>query len=162
MKAAASTVTIPAVPVTVRALEPQDQPAWLAMRTALWPETPPHAHEEEVRRFFAGTLLPGAAVLLAEDARSGPVGFVELSLRSWAAGCVTDGVAYLEGWYVVPSARRTGVGRALVEAAEAWARARGCTEFASDAEPGNATSHAAHRALGFADAGVLVCFRKDL
>jgi aminoglycoside 6'-N-acetyltransferase I len=54
------------------------------------------------------------------------------------------------------------VGRKLVEAAEGWARRHRCLEFASDALPDNRVSLAAHRSLGFADAGTVVCFRKDL
>jgi aminoglycoside 6'-N-acetyltransferase I len=69
-------------------------------------------------------------------------------------------VAYLEGWYVVPEARRRGVGRALVESAEDWGRAQGCTEFASDALLDNDVSAAAHRALGFAETVQIRCFRK--
>jgi aminoglycoside 6'-N-acetyltransferase I len=54
------------------------------------------------------------------------------------------------------------VGGALVRAAERWARSQGCREFASDAEADNRVSAAAHRALGFAEVGVVRCFRKDL
>jgi aminoglycoside 6'-N-acetyltransferase I len=71
-------------------------------------------------------------------------------------------VAYLEGWFVVPAARGRGVGRALIAAAEEWGRAQGCCEFASDAHPDNEVSAAAHRALGFVEAGLVRCFRKDL
>jgi aminoglycoside 6'-N-acetyltransferase I len=49
-----------------------------------------------------------------------------------------------------------------VQAAEAWARAQGCTEMASDAELDNHASHAAHRRLGYAETERLVCFRKSL
>ena len=75
---------------------------------------------------------------------------------------MTDRVAYLEGWYVVPAARRQGVGAALVRAAEDWARSQGCTEFASDALIDNAVSAAAHRALGFQETVQIRCFRKLL
>lgn len=51
--------------------------------------------------------------------------------------------------YVVPEARRRGVGRALIAAADEWARAQGCTEFASDTLADNDVSTAAHQALGF-------------
>jgi aminoglycoside 6'-N-acetyltransferase I len=91
-----------------------------------------------------------------------PVGFVELSIRSAAAGCGSDRIGYLEGWYVVPAWRRRGVGRTLVAAGEAWARGNGCTEFASDALIDNPVSQAAHRALGFTEVEAIVCFRKDL
>jgi len=71
-------------------------------------------------------------------------------------------VAYLEGWYVVPGARRRGVGRLLVRAAVAWARGHRCAELASDTEIGNRVSAAAHRAIGFEDAGTIRCFRKEV
>jgi aminoglycoside 6'-N-acetyltransferase I len=41
----------------------------------------------------------------------------------------------------------------------AWARGRGCTEFAADALLDNEVSHAAHRALGFEEVERIVCFR---
>ncbi len=101
-------------------------------------------------------------VLFAEDGHARPIGFVELSLRAYAEGCLSDNVAYVEGWYVAPEARGGGVGRALIEAAEDWARRQGCTELASDAQLDNAVSAAAHKALGFSEAGQIRCFRKAL
>ena len=101
-------------------------------------------------------------MLLAENEEGDPLGIAELSIRPYAEGCVSDRVAYLEGWYVVPEARRSGVGRALIAAAEEWGRAQGCTEFASDAHPENDVSTAAHLATGFTEAGLVRCFRKDL
>jgi aminoglycoside 6'-N-acetyltransferase I len=89
-------------------------------------------------------------------------GFVEARLREYAEGCVSTPVGYLEGWYVSPSARRQGIGRALVEAAEQWARAQGCSEMASDAILENDMSHAAHRRIGFAEVERIVCYRKSL
>ncbi len=62
-------------------------------------------------------------------------GFVEAGLRSCVDGCDTSrAVGYLEGWYVQPAHRRSGVGAALVAAAEDWARAQDWIEMASDAE----------------------------
>lgn len=58
--------------------------------------------------------------------------------------------------------RRGPGARALVAAAEAWARSRGCREMASDAEITNELSHRAHGALGYQETGRLVVFRKDL
>jgi aminoglycoside 6'-N-acetyltransferase I len=71
-------------------------------------------------------------------------------------------VAYLAGWFVVPDARSRGVGRALIQAAEDWARSQGCAEFASDAEADNELGATAHPALGFTEVGLVLCFRKDL
>lgn len=148
----------------VRPVTPRDAAAWLRMREALWPAEAgtPSDHPEEIARFFEGALHEPMAVLLAFDETGTPLGFVELSIRNYAEDCVTNRVAYLEGWYVDPAARRRGVGRALVAAAEDWGRAQGCTEFASDALIDNDVSAAAHGALGFAETVQIRCFRKDL
>jgi aminoglycoside 6'-N-acetyltransferase I len=132
------------------------------MRQALWPDDESASHAREIEQFFAGGLRMPLAVLIATDAAGAALGFAELSIRSCAEACVTDRVAYLEGWYVVPEARRHGVGRALVEAAEEWARSQRCTEFGSDALIENDASAAAHRALGFVETAQIRCFRKPL
>jgi len=148
--------------ITVRPAQPRDAAAWLQLRRALWPERSEAEHREDIDRFLAGDGREPLAVLLAEDGAGCPVGLAELSIRGYAEGCGSNRVAYLEGWFVVPKARRSGVGRALIVAAEEWGRSQGCSEFASDAQPDNEVSAAAHRALGFIEVGLVRCFRKDL
>ena len=150
------------LPATVTSATVDDIPAWLRMRCALWPEGSESEHRNEIAGFFAGQLREPIEVLLGMASSGQAVGFAELSIRAYAEDCVTDRVAYLEGWYVVPEARRQGVGRALVAAAEKWALTQGCTEFASDALIDNQVSAAAHRALGFAETVQIRCFRKVL
>lgn len=145
----------------IRPATPEDSAPWLKMRQALWPEGASD-HPFEIASYFAGRLREPLQVLLAFNDADAPVGFVELSIRPFAEGCDTDSVAYLEGWYVVPEARCKGVGRALVQAAEQWARQEGCSEFASDAPLDNEISAAAHRALGFTEILQMRCFRKSL
>ena len=89
-------------------------------------------------------------------------GFASYSLRPFADGCDGRPVPYLEGWWVAPDLRRSGVGRQLVEAVEAWARAGGHRELASDAHADNTGSVSAHAALGFEETERLVLFRKRL
>ena len=131
------------------------------MRCALWPEGSEQEHAAEIDAFFARRALLPLAVLLAFEGAEA-VGFAELSIRSVVDACETDHVAYLEGWYVEPAAQRRGLGRALVQAAEDWGRAQGCTEFGSDTQIDNAVSTAAHRALGFEETDQVRCFRKSL
>jgi aminoglycoside 6'-N-acetyltransferase I len=147
--------------ITIRHVTPSDSTAWLDLRCALWPAGSRAEHGREIAQFFAGRLAEPLAVLLAVGPAGRVVGLAELSIRPSAEGCRTPNVAYLEGWFVDAALRRQGVGRALIGAAEAWARSVGCQEFASDIEPGNAASIAAHRALGFEQVGALA-FRKDL
>jgi len=148
--------------IKVRAVTSAEAGAWLRMRRALWPEGSESEHRGDIDRFFAGKLRQPLATLLALKSSGDAVGFAELSIRTYAEDCVTDHVAYLEGWYVVPDARRQGVGTALVRAAEDWARSQGCTEFASDAPSDNHASAAAHRALGCQETVLIRCFRKAL
>ena len=154
--------------IQIRHVEPSDADQWRGLRTALWPDEDPVSLAAEVTAFFAqprqaSGILP-EAVLVAVEPGGSPalIGFAELSRRVYAEGCATSPVGYLEGWYVVPRRRRQGVGRALVAAAETWARDQGCHEFASDALADNLGSAAAHRALGFEEVEVIRCFRKDL
>ena len=146
----------------VRAVTTSGAAAWLRMRCDLWPDGSEAEHRAEIDQFFAGQLREPLATLVALNSSGDAVGFAELSIRSYAEDCATDRVAYLEGWYVVPEARRQGVGTALVHAAEEWARLQGCTEFASDALIDNHVSAAAHRALGFQETVQIRCFRKVL
>ncbi|MFL5546208.1 MAG: aminoglycoside 6'-N-acetyltransferase [Gemmatimonadales bacterium] len=148
--------------VRIRHARPDDARSWATLRNALWPDQPLQELLDEAEMFFSTGDGRLASVLVAEKAGEGLVGFAELSLRPYAEDCRTSPVAFLEGWYVTPSMRRQGVGRALVRAAEEWGRAQGCREFGSDTQFDNSTSIAAHLALGFEDAGALRSFRKDL
>ncbi len=160
--AASEHETATLVTITIRPATRRDAAAWLRLRYALWPDASESEHRAEIARFFAGQAREPLAVLLAEDGAGAVLGLAELSIRAGAEGCTSDRVAYLEGWFVVPEARRRGVGRALVAAAEQWGRDRGCTEFGSDTQPDNLVSAAAHRALGFSEVGSVRCFRKAL
>lgn len=148
--------------ISVRAVRPEDADTWLQMRQALWPEYEAGYHREEIGKFLAGELTMPLEVLVAVDPNGVPVGFVELFIRNYAEDCETDRVAYLEGWYVAPQARRHGVGGALIRAAKEWGRSQGCTEFGSDALLDNDVSAAAHQALGFTETVQIRCFRKSL
>ena len=145
--------------MVIRPYEPGDWEEWRRMRRALWPDEPTAVEDDDMRAWLTRA---DAAVFVAVRSSGGLNGFAEAATRPYAEGCSTSPVAFLEGWYVDPDARRRGVGRALVAAVEHWARAAGLRELASDALLENVTSHRAHARLGFREVERLVCFYKPL
>jgi aminoglycoside 6'-N-acetyltransferase I len=151
-----NTTDITIAPITIR-----ESDAWTRMRRALWPGDDDE-HQKEVFRFLGGERKVTDRVFVAKNVAGEVVGFIELSIRPFAEGCVTDRIAYFEGMYVDPSVRGKGIGRSLIRAAEEWGRSMGCKEVASDTEISNETSVAVHNAMGFVEVNRVVCFRKDL
>ena len=145
--------------MTIREIRDSDQPDWVRLREALWPGSLSD-HDEETRKYFA--LRSTALLVFVAEAEGRIVGFLELDFRPYAPGCSSSPVPFLEGWYVEPAWQRRGIGRALVEAAEARAREMGYMEIASDAEMDNAHGIAAHRGVGFEEVERIVCFRRSL
>lgn len=133
------------------------------MRRELWPDQPIDELRHDVDAFFDGRATNLWTVLFAvDDAIDDIIGFAELNIRVYAEGCVSSRIAFLEGWYVAPQRRGCGVGAALIQGGEQWALSIGCTEFASDAQAGNALGRTAHLGVGFEEVEVLRCFRKVL
>ncbi len=134
----------------IRPVEAGDRAEWLRMRLALWPDSPPEKEAEEIAVFLAGYPLPELmAAYVAVRPEGGLCGLAEVSIHTSAPGCETERVGFLEAWHVDEDWRGQGLGRALVEQAEAWARAAGCREMASDTTPFYPISPAAHEALGY-------------
>lgn len=91
------------------------------------------------------------------------VAWIQLSLRhDYVEGSSTSPVAYIEGIYVNPEYRRSGLASKLIEAGEKWALEKGCSELASDCELENELSIQFHSGYGFKEANRLVCFIKSL
>jgi aminoglycoside 6'-N-acetyltransferase I len=129
------------------------------MSNALFPDERRADLEPGMREFIA---RPDAAVFIAERPNGTSCGFVEVGTRSYADGCDTSPVAYIEAWYVDQDVRKMGYGRALLVAAEAWARRAGYREIASDALLDNTVSHQAHLRSGYEEVDRVVQYRKTL
>ena len=133
-----------------------DLPALTDLALKLWPE-----HErEELEKELAEILKKEEAVFfLAEHG----AGFAQCQLRrDYVEGTESSPVGYLEGIYVEEGHRRRGLAKELLAACEAWARDRGCREFASDCELTNTQSLCFHLALGFEEANRIICFTRKL
>lgn len=137
----------------------QDTQAITALAMLLFTGHAYDALAEEMRGYAAGT--ESAVFLAEEDGQT--LAFAQCGLRhDYVEGTQSSPVGYLEGIYVREGTRRAGVASALVSACEQWAKALGCTEFASDCPMDNALSIAFHLGAGFTEANRLVCFVKEI
>lgn len=142
----------------IRFAAPEDVRAAAALAAQLY-----SASADELEPEMAAAIAAAdQAVFLAWDGVL-PVGFAHCTLRrDYVEGTETSPVGYLEGVYVAPAHRRQGLAAALVARCEDWARAQGCSEFASDCPLDNTDSAALHLALGFTEANRIICFTRRL
>jgi aminoglycoside 6'-N-acetyltransferase I len=149
----------------IRLAQSADREAVALLCHALWPDSSAEEHARELNAKLSGkppSTLP-LVVFVAEEPDGSLSGFLEVGLRSHAEGCDPSyPVGYVEGWYVDEHCRRHGVGKALLTAAEGWARQQGCLEMASDIWLHNELSQRVHESLGFREVERAIHFRKAL
>lgn len=143
----------------IRKAEIKDLSILAELAYQLWPD---HT-VEEMRSEFADTIAkPNAAFFLAYSEETA-VGFAQCQLRhDYVEGTDSSPVGYLEGIYVADGYRKHGIARELLSACESWAKAKGCSEFASDCELDNVQSLQFHLNVGFEEANRIICFTKKL
>ena len=138
---------------------PKDTQVMTDLAMLLFPGHEYDALAQEMQEYASGA---ESAVFLAEE-DGWPLAFAQCGLRhDYVEGTSSSPVGYLEGIYVHADTRRAGIASALVYACEQWAKAFGCTEFASDCELDNGLSIAFHLGAGFTEANRLVCFVKEI
>jgi GNAT superfamily N-acetyltransferase len=81
------------------------------------------ATESELRARLEGILTSDEHALLVATDDDRPIGWVHVAVER---GLEASGVACLRGLIVDERHRSKGIGRLLIQAAEDWARARGC------------------------------------
>jgi len=125
----------------------------------LWPQSP---FDEELQNCQDIMATEDQTCFLVNQ-QGEYIAFIQLALRyDYVEGTVTSPVAYIEGIYVKPRDRKSGIARELVELGEKWAKEKGCTQFASDTEIGNSQSIRFHKKVGFKEVNRLVSFLKDI
>jgi len=97
-------------------------------------------------------------VLLAEDANSGRLGFLSVKVLEDVTGSERAHVADLA---VTEGSRRLGVGRALMRAAEAWARDRGLAVLSLDVWSTNERARAFYGSLRYSAESLRLFKRLD-
>lgn len=143
----------------IREAELQDLPIVAKLACCLWP-----AHTtEEMQADLAQLMKKADIVYFLAFIDQAAVGFAQCQLRrDYVEGTDSSPVGYLEGIYVAKVHRHKGIARDLLHACENWAKAQGCSEFASDCELTNTESLQFHLNVGFQEANRIICFTKKL
>jgi len=101
-----------------------------------------------------------SVILVAEDASGALVGFTQL----YPAFCsvIADRTFVLYDLFVTPAARGTGAGRALMEAAEAHARAAGAARLELQTAKTNVVGQALYESCGWTRDEVFYSYSRSL
>jgi ribosomal protein S18 acetylase RimI-like enzyme len=105
--------------------------------------------ERAWRDWAAGRWRGGTAIVFSGCADDGTA----VGTATGAEYEVEAGVAHVYAMWVAPDARGAGVGRALLDAVEAWARERGCDRLVLSVTETNETARRFYEARGFMDTG---------
>ena len=142
--------------VAVRQMRPEDAGAVARLVTQLgYPST-----EDEIRRRF--DLIKDrwdARLLIAQHAGSSIVGWVHVQALYLLE---SDARAEIFGLVVADTARGTGVGRRLMEAAEEWALLRGLSVMGLRSNYLRTEAHGFYEHLGYKVIKTQNAFRKNL
>jgi ribosomal protein S18 acetylase RimI-like enzyme len=122
------------------------------------PSRPDQPYWELYSSKFAGWMADGKGFCLIAERPDGEVlGFVFCVERAGLAAYETGpAIGYVEEIGVIESARKLGVGRALMDAAREIFKARGYSHFELSTVPGNDDARAFYERLGMQRAAVLM------
>jgi ribosomal protein S18 acetylase RimI-like enzyme len=147
--------------VTTRPAEAQDLDAVAALFDAYrqfyeMPADPVLARRYLDERFQRGE----STILVAENAASEIVGFTQL----YPSFCsvLADRTFVLYDLFVTPSARGTGAGRALMEAAESYARANGAARLMLQTARTNTIGQSLYESCGWKRDDLFYVYEKGL
>ena len=143
----------------IRKAESTDLPILAELACELWL----HNTAEEMQADLTGIMARSDAAFFLAYGGENAIGFAQCQLRhDYVEGTEYSPVSYLEGIYVMERCRHRGIAKQLLHACEAWAKEKGCREFASDCELTNRESLQFHLNVGFAEANRIICFTKKL
>ena len=143
--------------VRIREATPRDLAAVIALRLALLREHPEHPVygrlradvADRARELFASQLRSPNEVMFLAEHEGEAIGVLRCVESVGSPLMEPARYAYVSSVYVRPEARRRGVLRALLGAAERWARDRGLRQMRLHNVAGSANAEAAWSALGF-------------
>jgi GNAT superfamily N-acetyltransferase len=136
----------------IRSAEPQDFDAVTHLLERLGRQEVTDETRDRCREIYAAQLSDPAVDHLVAESDSGEIlGFCSLHFRNRLNHPTPQ--AWVPDIYVVDSARRQGIGRALLEEAEGKAIDRGCWDLTLESGYARTEAHQLYVAFGMRDAG---------
>ena len=142
--------------ITIRVMGPSDAAAVAALTTQLgYPASEP----DILRRYNLMKDRSDARLFVAETADAAIVGWIHMQVTYMLE---SDPRAEIWGLVVSEAARRSGVGRRLVEAGEQWAKTLGLNTVVVRSNRVRVQAHGFYEHLGYAVTKTQNAFRKSL
>jgi len=102
-------------------------------------------------------------ILLAKVRINKSVGFSIFSIRTdYVEGASISPTGYLEGIFVKPEFRKSGIAKEFLRLGEKWCKDNGCTQIGSDTWLSDKQSRAFHIKVGFWEEEEIVHFLKNI
>jgi GNAT superfamily N-acetyltransferase len=119
----------------------------------------PVAHDELARRLAEVRTHDDHELLVAVDPEDAAIGWIHVGRHP---GLEASDLAIIHGLVVDESARSGGIGNALVDAAEAWARSTGATTILVRSRAARQRAHRFYERIGYVEVKVSHVFEKRL
>jgi aminoglycoside 6'-N-acetyltransferase I len=143
----------------IRKANPKDIDQLIEMAVDLWPDY----DREDLTNTFIELIASEKNNVLVYEHKSDFFGFIYLGIRTdYVEGSDFTPTGYVEGIYVKPAYRKTGIAARLLKAGEDWLKQSGCKQIGSDIYIDNNVSYDFHLHSGFKEAGRLITFIKNL
>jgi aminoglycoside 6'-N-acetyltransferase I len=132
------------------------------MRRDFWEDDEAKVHEA-FEKYKVQNSEGAAITFFAAEDDGRYVGFLGAELRSdFVHGAEASPVWYVEGVYVMPDRRESGVGAFLLSSLEDYVRQNGYSKIASSCDLENGVSESFHKAMGFKEVSRAIQFVKGL
>ena len=141
--------------IQIRAMRPDDLPAVRPLMVELGYDL----EAAEVERSFRAVAAASGQALLVGEWQGRVVALLHVYARP---ALDKPPEAVVQALVVSADGRRSGIGKAMMEAAEAWARANGYGSVALASQIQRADAHAFYKALGYDIVATSHLLRKEL
>jgi ribosomal protein S18 acetylase RimI-like enzyme len=115
------------------------------------------AEVDEIANIVSALLQAGASDFMLVTKDGEPIGCLQIAYRlsTWQA----QPYAYLEDFYLVPEARKLGIGAKLLDYALQRAEGQKCDSISLDVKTSNKAAKRLYQRLGFTDSGSILMRR---